>query len=1026
MESDVSDAVSSDSFTFDGSIPEQVDQNNEDTASSTILSNGTIHPNTVGKPEKPSPYTAADVCVWQSRYIGDPLQQWDGKALLSAYKCPANVKQQSPGLFKWIHLQNQHHNLAAFSEYISSVSDLTGTESEHAIALLHLLRQKNEHSIPTAGATKGKYLETVMNTWRPSLRYSEGKEAGRVHFLCLPFFSLDSYAAHQFSNTSDTHPTRSLLQTRYPSATMERELQQAVCHLQTPDQRLCYHGPQLWCLYVENKFLITCSRFSMEETQRDLADVDMTGAPTKPLPLQTLHVTDQSGRTWLVPVTNCSTWLDFVAHFSSLTKDFESDYQIIHCEVVQKPENWQSLMVLAQKQTLRLILRSRCNSERRRRVADSDSSSSDEDTLAPESSSSPAVAGSDPTGEPNSSYSDMDGTNKDTTNRETPSHGVKAAHAKTQDVWVEEFHLFYWIAAIPKSSPNSNRSTMFEENGYLKKKGMPMTINKQQLDNRMSQIQKYITQSYRVGRRAYAQCPKSGIDEVDARAGEINRVSKGKNDHDEINSRIRNREVHLRRLERSLERREGRRRSRSEGSRSRSRSSRPTTSSSNDVEPGFLLPGTSRSLVRLAKQSFTFFLPLDSSSRMIEKYWGAVRWLLDNQVILRDFRYNHLRSLRKLRSIMQPLGRLLRQGAPPGMTNLPIELSRAWIHLLTFWALVTTKRSTKTLEAELDKCRSLLESGRIKLLRARAPNPLHHYEAAVPSGIVSLLVNKMAGDAVNGQPDIEATYYAYVTKLEQEVQQKPYSRGHQEKITAVRQEINCVLAVLLDQSTNIDRFRWTLMKGKLDAPPSFPQRREAYILQNCILAINDRIQNFRALDERARGIAAFNLYRIESNRDRQEGAILVFTIVTIIFLPLSFVSSFFGMNTSDIRSMSTPQWVFWASALPLTTIVVGVSIFVARNIEPVKDWWSSLADRWRVRSGLGAGSGAVAQAANVVFPPAPQQQGVVVPQQPLPPGRMMSNYAHQQRPQQWPSWEDHLGPRRRPTGGYRYGGVYDA
>lgn len=92
-----------------------------------------------------------------------------------------------------------------------------------------------------------------------------------------------------------------------------------------------------------------------------------------------------------------------------------------------------------------------------------------------------------------------------------------------------------------------------------------------------------------------------------------------------------------------------------------------------------------------------------------------------------------------------------------------------------------------------------------------------------------------------------------------------------------------------------------------------------------------------------------NLLRIESNRDRQEAAILVFTVVTIIFLPLSFVSSFFGMNVNDIRSMGRSQWIFWASALPLTAIVAGVSLFIAYKIEPVRDLWSGVADRWRSR-----------------------------------------------------------------------------
>lgn len=58
-------------------------------------------------------------------------------------------------------------------------------------------------------------------------------------------------------------------------------------------------------------------------------------------------------------------------------------------------------------------------------------------------------------------------------------------------------------------------------------------------------------------------------------------------------------------------------------------------------------------------------------------------------------------------------------------------------------------------------------------------------------------------------------------------------------------------------------------------------------------------------------------------------AILVFTVVTIIFLPLNFVSSFFGMNFKDIRDMKQTQWLFWAVALCVTAGVVGASVFLA-------------------------------------------------------------------------------------------------
>ena len=58
-------------------------------------------------------------------------------------------------------------------------------------------------------------------------------------------------------------------------------------------------------------------------------------------------------------------------------------------------------------------------------------------------------------------------------------------------------------------------------------------------------------------------------------------------------------------------------------------------------------------------------------------------------------------------------------------------------------------------------------------------------------------------------------------------------------------------------------------------------------------------------------------------------AILVFTVVTIIFLPLSFVSSYLGMNTIDIRDMKQSQTLFWIIAASLTVATMGIATFVA-------------------------------------------------------------------------------------------------
>ena len=68
---------------------------------------------------------------------------------------------------------------------------------------------------------------------------------------------------------------------------------------------------------------------------------------------------------------------------------------------------------------------------------------------------------------------------------------------------------------------------------------------------------------------------------------------------------------------------------------------------------------------------------------------------------------------------------------------------------------------------------------------------------------------------------------------------------------------------------------------------------------------------------------------IQTNKEQQERLIYVFTIVTIVFLPISTVSSIFGMNVKDVRNMERGQWVFWAVAVPVTAIVIAGSLFGA-------------------------------------------------------------------------------------------------
>lgn len=90
------------------------------------------------------------------------------------------------------------------------------------------------------------------------------------------------------------------------------------------------------------------------------------------------------------------------------------------------------------------------------------------------------------------------------------------------------------------------------------------------------------------------------------------------------------------------------------------------------------------------------------------------------------------------------------------------------------------------------------------------------------------------------------------------------------------------------------------------------------------------------LFERLDSLAAQTLNGVEVKQEDQGKAILVFTIVTIVFMPLSFATSYFGMNTADIRDMGSSQALFWAVSLPLTGVIIVLTLFVAFNAEQIR------------------------------------------------------------------------------------------
>jgi Mg2+ and Co2+ transporter CorA len=89
-----------------------------------------------------------------------------------------------------------------------------------------------------------------------------------------------------------------------------------------------------------------------------------------------------------------------------------------------------------------------------------------------------------------------------------------------------------------------------------------------------------------------------------------------------------------------------------------------------------------------------------------------------------------------------------------------------------------------------------------------------------------------------------------------------------------------------------------------------------------------QIERMEALEDRIETLVKETNQQVDILEEDHGKAILVFTIITIIFLPLSFVTGLLGMNTVDLENTIGGQWHFWAIALPVSAIVVALSLLI--------------------------------------------------------------------------------------------------
>jgi len=162
-----------------------------------------------------------------------------------------------------------------------------------------------------------------------------------------------------------------------------------------------------------------------------------------------------------------------------------------------------------------------------------------------------------------------------------------------------------------------------------------------------------------------------------------------------------------------------------------------------------------------------------------------------------------------------------------------------------------------------------------------------------------------------------------------------------ETVKLVRDYLNCVdelTTIRLILAKKVDLFKTMtedfqkfeaddLRARKLPDNPSGESAQDRLTFaHNSVKAQHDCIERL-LIDTKSSMSALFQLRSIEQNElaivsDSQNKAIMVFTGVTIVFLPLSFFTSYYGMNLTGIVGTPRGEGYFWKVCGTVTLFIV--------------------------------------------------------------------------------------------------------
>lgn len=333
-------------------------------------------------------------------------------------------------------------------------------------------------------------------------------------------------------------------------------------------------------------------------------------------------------------------------------------------------------------------------------------------------------------------------------------------------------------------------------------------------------------------------------------------------------------------------------------------------------------------LLDTAQQLLQSFTPPTVDEDLVGIFWGSMANIIRSARLhpKRDMTTMHYRAQRYLTIIQEIInGVSVSSSQARPRYRIPDALVPAFEHLVMVFCIFgsNAEKATHLQEAEERhhrRCEDLLIKGKNQLILIHAGDlsEANMYRAVDTEGLVALMLKQIVHITNRGEnkPNILVAYQGYMTKLELQVQEAPSVRVFDD-IQDLVQELTIIQTIFRQQRT--------VLEGSLTLFGATAKSQDAFSLITLAKALQDirkQLNNVTELLQLAQNKKNLLSQAISVRKETNNQAILVFTIVTVIFLPLSFMTSYLGMNSIDIRNAAFTQLRFWELAVPLTIVVL--------------------------------------------------------------------------------------------------------